>query len=155
MKITSEEPNDHWYFLKPNGKIVLDLGCNKFYSSISTAQWFIENGAEKLIGVDLTLNDYSHENYISHIDVIDSTFKIENLLKYNPQLIKSDIEGAEVYFEPIQSLPSVEEIAIEYHSEHLKGLMERKLKEWGFENIITYQIFNEDINRIGVLHAWK
>ena len=32
MKITSEEPEIHWPFLKVKDKVVLDLGCGIFYS---------------------------------------------------------------------------------------------------------------------------
>lgn len=155
MKITSEEPIEHWYFLTPKDKIILDLGCNRFYSSISTAEWFIGEGAKELIGVDLSLCDFEHPNFINHIDIIDSTDKIKKYLQYNPQIIKCDIEGAEIYFDGIDELPSVEEIAIEYHTELIKPFIERKLNEWGFNKIITYQIFDEDINRIGVFHAWR
>jgi hypothetical protein len=33
--------------------------------------------------------------------------------------------------------------------------MEKKIKDWGFENTDTHQLFDEDINRIGVIYAWK
>jgi hypothetical protein len=155
MKIISEEPIEHWYFLTPKDKIILDLGCNKFYSSISTAQWFIEEGASTLIGVDLSLCDFQHEKFINHVDVINSSDKIKKYLEYKPQIIKCDIEGSEIYFDDIDDLPSVEEIAIEYHNELIKQSIEKKLNDWGFDKIITYQIFDEDINRIGVFHAWR
>jgi hypothetical protein len=33
--------------------------------------------------------------------------------------------------------------------------MEQKIREWGFETTETYQLFDEDINRIGIIYAWK
>lgn len=39
-KITSEEPGNHWGFINFKDKIVLDLGCGKFHSTISTYDWF-------------------------------------------------------------------------------------------------------------------
>lgn len=155
FKITSEEPIEHWRFLRPQGKIVLDLGCGKFYSSISTAQWFLDQGASFVIGVDLGKENIIDDKFIAYAKAIQSKEDIEYFLKYNPQLIKSDIEGAEMYFKDIAAIPSLEEIAIEYHDENTNKICVDKLKEWGFVNIQQYQLFNEDVNRIGVYHAWK
>ena len=156
MKIISEEPEIHWPFLKVKDKVVLDLGCGIFYSKISTPDWFISEGAKKVIGVDMGENTY--ENFIYHKQAIASKFDLLKLInEYNPDLIKCDIEGAEVYFEDIYAddMGSVHQFAVEYHDNTLKLLMEKKVKEWGFENTETYQLFDEDINRIGVIYAWK
>ena len=155
-KIISEEPNDHWCFLNSKDKIVLDLGCGKFYSSISTAEWFVNNGATMVTGVDLSNIGYEADNFIMKIKNIESTDDLDFLLRLTtPQIIKCDIEGAEIHFDKIDELPYTEQIAIEYHSEFLKELVERKVMEWGFTNKKLYQIFDEDINRIGVIFAWK
>lgn len=155
FKITSEEPKEHWRFLNPKDKVVLDLGCGKFYSSISTAEWFLNEGASKVIGVDLAKEPIENERFIAYAKAISSKEDIEYFLTYRPHIIKADIEGAEKHFENIESLIGVEAIAIEYHSFELKQLCERKISEWGFSNLEVYQLFNEDINRVGVWHAWK
>lgn len=155
-KITSEEPEIHWPFLNVKDKIVLDLGCGLFYSKISTADWFVQQGAKQVIGVDLG-ND-SPKHFIYHQLAISSSIDILDLLnKYTPDVIKCDIEGAERYFEDISAndMESVKQFAVEYHDNSLKMLMEQKMKEWGFENLKTYQLFDEDINRIGVFYSDK
>ena len=52
-KITSAEPDNHWGFINFKDKIVLDLGCGKFHSTISTYDLFLQNGAKQVIGVGL------------------------------------------------------------------------------------------------------
>jgi len=158
MKITTEEPNEHWGFLSPNDKIVLDLGCNEFYSSISTAQWFLDNGAKKVIGIDLSVNQINDDRFEPISMSINDKLGLEFLItKYKPQIIKCDIEGSEDNFDGIDSIDmlSVLEFAVEYHDMNTKKICETKIKEWGFKNIELYQLFNEDINRIGVFHAWR
>ena len=156
MKIASEEPEIHWPFLNVKDKIVLDLGCGLFYSKISTADWFVQQGAKQVIGVDLGNDTPKHFTY--HQIAISSTIDILDLLnKYNPDVIKCDIEGAERHFKDVSAvdMERVKQFAVEYHDNDLKLLMEQKIKEWGFENSETYQLFDEDINRIGVIYAHK
>ena len=157
-KIISEEPDLHWGFLDFKDKIVLDLGCGKFYSKLSTAEWFVQNGASKVIGIDLGTEIIDDDKFIYHTLNIDSTQKIKGLIEtYKPHIIKADIEGAEKYFDHIKSdeLGRVDEIAVEYHSNNLKLGFELKLLEWGFNIIDIYGLFDEDIHRIGVIHAKK
>ena len=156
--ITSEEPDLHWSFLDFKGKTVLDLGCGKFYSKISTAEWFVKSGASKIIGIDLGVETFHHDKFTYHRLNIDSSEKLKDLIEtYKPEVIKADIEGAEVYFNDlsIEELFKVKEIAVEYHSNDLKLGFESKLLEWGFKIIDTYGLFTEDINRVGVIHAKK
>lgn len=156
MKITSEEPEIHWPFLKVKDKVVLDLGCGIFYSQIATPDWFVNEGAKKVIGVDL--GDNNPEHFIYHKKAISSKFHLLELIEeYKPDVIKCDIEGAEVYFKDIDAddMGSVYQFAVEYHDNNLKLLMEQKIREWGFETTETYQLFDEDINRIGVIYAWR
>lgn len=155
-KIISEEPNLHWNFLNFNEQIVLDLGCGKFYSSISTAEWFVENGAGLVVGVDLSDIGYQSDRFIMKVMNIDSTQKIKSLIDlYYPSVLKIDIEGAEIYLYDIPHLASVNQIGIEYHNEYLKELCERKFIDWGFKNTKLYQLFDESTDRIGVYYAWK
>lgn len=155
-KITSEEPKEHWSFLNPGNKIVLDLGCGKFYSSISTAQWFLNEGAAKVIGVDLGKEPIENSKFVSYAKRIESKEDLEYFLHYMPEIIKCDIEGAEVYFKDINALPtSVKQFAVEYHNNDLKKICEDRFEKWGFTNIELYQLFNESTDRIGVYHVWK
>jgi hypothetical protein len=154
--INTEEPDIHWGFLDITDKVVLDLGCGQFYSSISTAEWFLNKGASKVVGVDLLDINLDNERFTMIVENIKSTEQIQNLLDvHHPTLIKCDIEGSEVYLDGINNLSEVGQIAIEYHDNHTKLVCENKIKEWGFENITMFRLFNEDIDRIGVIYAWK
>ena len=155
MKITSEEPNIHWPFLNVENKVVLDLGCGLFYSSQTSARYFLDRGAKSVIGVDLGklpvdgCTIYFQKN-------ISSSEDLQDLINtFCPEIIKCDIEGAEVYFEGIAELKGVTEFAVEYHDNDLKLLMERKIAEWGFIDSKVYKLFDENIDRIGVIYAWK
>lgn len=154
----SEEPIKHWGFLNFKDKIVLDLGCGKFYSSISTAQWFLDGGAKKVIGIDLGKEPIEDERLEAFAMPINDKLGLEFLIrKYKPQIIKCDIEGAEIHFDEIEKedMDSVEEFAVEYHDGETKRVVEKMIKEWGFNNFELYGLGNEDINRIGVYWAWK
>lgn len=156
-KITSEEPVDHWGFLNVKDKVVLDLGCSKFHSTIPTYEWFLQQEASKVIGIDLE-EEQSNENFTFYRLCIDSDEKIKNLLQEHPiDVIKADIEGAEKYFKNItqEDFKDVTELAIEYHDEEMKELVLSKLAEWAFGIVDTYQLFDIDIARMGVIHAKK
>jgi SAM-dependent methyltransferase len=156
FKINSEEPKEHWSFLDIPGKIVLDLGCGKFYSSLSTAQWFLDEGAAKVIGVDISKEEIDDPKYVGYGKPITSKEDLEYFLHYMPEIIKCDIEGAEKYFNKIKQLPtSVKQFAVEYHDNDLKTICENAIIRWGFEHMTVYQLFNENTDRVGVLHAWK
>lgn len=153
--IKNEEPDEHWRMVHPEDKVVLDLGCGKFYSSISTAEWFVNKGAKSVIGIDLSDIKYKNERLTTHVIRINSTQILQDLIdNYQPELIKCDIEGAEIYFGGIKSIPA-NEFAVEYHDETTKALMERVIKDWGFENIEYYTLLGITIDRIGVIYAWR
>jgi 23S rRNA U2552 (ribose-2'-O)-methylase RlmE/FtsJ len=156
MRIGSEEPIDHWGFLDVKDKVILDLGCSPFHSSISTPQYFIKKGASKVIGIDLGYMQWTNDKLIMIPMTIQNTKQIQDLLAiHKPDIIKADIEGAEFVFGGIYELYNVKEIAIEYHDNELKVLMERKFDEWGFINPDLYQLFDIETERMGVLHARK
>ena len=156
MIVTSEEPNIHWGFLEVKGKNILDLGCSKFAASISTPEYFIESGADYVVGIDMGDMGWQHPKFKMVCMTITKTSQIQSLLDtYNPNIIKCDIEGWERTFEEIKELPNVNEIAIEYHDNTLKLMIERKLIEWGFGTPDLHQLFDIEIERMGVLHAKK
>lgn len=168
--ITSENPDNHWRFLNPQDKIVMDMGCSFWDSSwhegwLSSSEYLVSKGAKKLIGFDCAKHDiqkyhilYGNEGiYETFVLCVNSHKHIEDVLeKYKPQVIKCDIEGAEIYFENItlDMIPFVEEIAIEYHNGPTKEMCENKIKEWGF-NSQLYQLGDNPINSAGVWHLWR
>ena len=170
-KIISENPENHWRFLNPNGKIVMDMGCSFWDSTwnegwLSSSEYFVSKGARKLIGFDCALHDIEkyHELYgddpkwhIFHL-CVNADVQIEDLLSYyKPQVIKCDIEGAEIHFSEItkEMMEGVDEIAIEYHNVPTRVMCEQKMVEWGFPNYQFYQLGDYDINQVGVWHFWK
>lgn len=156
IHVTSEEPSNHWGFIDFKDKVVLDLGCGKFHSSISTYEWFLQNGANQVIGVDLGNETSENINFIYSGGGIDSKERLLNLLnEYNPEIIKSDIEGAEIHFKDINNLHSVKEFAIEYHSADLKKMLLDKFVTWGFDSIEEIQLMDCNIEEQGVLYAKK
>src|SRR3972149_4366749 len=154
--IINEEPDIHWGFLDVKDKVVLDLGCGRFYSSISTAEYFLNSGAKLVIGVDLSDIGVINDRFEMKVLNVSSADDLQNLLlSYYPDVIKCDIEGAERYFNSIASLPTETlQFAVEYHDNATKLICETELKDWGFETE-HYQLLGEDINRIGVIHGWK
>ena len=154
--ITSEEPDNHWGFINFKDKIVLDLGCGKFHSTISTYDWFLQNGAKQVIGVDLGNETSEDINFIYSGGEVNSKERLLKLLnEYNPQVIKSDIEGAEIHFKDIENLHSVKEFAIEYHSADLKKMLLNRFAVWGFDYIEEIQLMDCNLDEQGVLYAKK
>lgn len=155
-KITSEEPDNHWGFINFKDKIVLDLGCGKFHSTISTYDWFLQNGAKQVIGVDLGNETSEDINFIYSGGEVNSKERLLKLLnEYNPQVIKSDIEGAEIHFKDIENLHNVKEFAIEYHSADLKNMLINRFGVWGFNYIEEIQLMDCNSDEQGVLYAKK
>lgn len=156
MVINSEEPHIHWGFLQPRNKVILDLGCTQFFlANKSTPEWFIEQGARYVFGVDGQREKFEHPRFTMDVKMIDSEEKLKHLIiATNPDIIKADIEGAEKYFKCMMFLPGVSEVAIEYHDPETKKIVEDCVKQWGFTNINTYQLFDLSIEEFGVIHAW-
>ena len=170
-KIISENPENHWRFLKVEDKVVMDMGCSFWDSTwndgwLSSAEYFVSKGAKKLIGFDSAAQDIEKYGKLYpnddkwHIFYLHVEFdaQIEHLLKtYKPQVIKCDIEGAEIHFNNVtkEMMEFVDEIAIEYHNDETRILCENKLVEWEFGNHQLYQLGDYDINRVGVCHFWR
>ena len=109
--IPNEDPKNHWFFLKVKDKLVMDMGCS-FYEAyynpgmLSTSEWFIKEGATKVIGFDSNPDEVKKYNIVYKNNpqyevfelFLDSDVKIRELLKYKPQVIKCDIEGGEINF---------------------------------------------------------
>lgn len=155
--IDTEEPDVHWGFLNVINKIVLDLGCGKWYSTISTAEWFLNKGAKQVIGIDLSSIGIEKDNFTMIVGKISTPEQLHKLiLNNNPQIIKCDIEGAETCFDKIETLPeTVEQFAVEYHDADTKAVCEAAVKRWKFPNVENYSLLGYGTERIGVIHAWK
>ena len=167
-KITSENPENHWRFLNVKDKRVLDMGCSFWDSSfnegwLSSSEYFISKDAIEVIGFDSAMQDIekyeklygNDDRYNIFFLHMDSEEKMKYVLnQYKPQVIKCDIEGAEIFFDNIteEEIWFVDEIAIEYHNDPTREMCERKIKEWNFKNHQIYQLGEYDINRVGVYH---
>ena len=168
--IPTEDPKHHWSFLNVKDKLVLDMGCS-FYEAyyhpgmLSSAEWFIENGAVQVIGFDGDPAEVEKYNVVYKNDPryevfelwLDSTDHIKKLLEFKPQIIKCDIEGAEINFMPItkEEMDCVEEIAFEYHDVATREMCEKKLPEWGFDYIEQFSILDRHPDNQGVYYGRK
>jgi glycosyltransferase involved in cell wall biosynthesis len=168
--INSEHPYEHWSFLDVKDKIVLDMGCS-FYDAtynpgmLSSAEWFVQTGATIVIGFDANPYEVDKYNVVYRNNpkykvfklFVDSSEKIRDLLKYNPEVIKCDIEGGEIYFNDItkEEMECVQQIGIEYHDEATKQMCESKLSEWGFDFVEQYSLMYIDTNKQGVFCGKK
>jgi glycosyltransferase involved in cell wall biosynthesis len=168
--IPTEDPKHHWSFLDVKDKLIMDMGCS-FYEAyynpgmLSSAEWFIENGAAQVIGFDGDPDEVKKYNIVYKNDPryeifelwLDSPDHIRKLLEFKPQVIKCDIEGAEINFLPItkKEMECVEEIAFEYHDVPTREMCEIKLKEWGFDFIEQYSILDRNPEEQGVYHGLR
>jgi hypothetical protein len=173
--IESENSSDHWSYIDPAGKNVLDLGCGRWCSREGSWDnldpnefspiWLANKGAKILIGVDASINEIDIFNELTKNNtktdfvfihqIISSPEQIKDLLiKYNIDIIKCDIEGAESNFYSFNTddLKNVTTFAIEYHSEDIKNAFIIKLSEWGFTIVSHGKLWNSGL---GVLFAKK
>lgn len=167
--IDDEDPKYHWGFVNVKDRIVLDLGCAMWAGvnprdTQSTPSFWLEHGAKRVIGCDANKRSLDlviemlrdMPNCELFVENITSSKQILDLIrKYNPDVIKCDIETYEKCFEDItkEDMSSVVELAIEYHDLELKNLCTRKIKEWGFMQVDNYPEHNTVTN--GVFHAWR
>ena len=168
--IPNEDPKNHWSFLEVKDKLVLDMGCS-FYEAyfnpgmLSSAEWFVKEGATKVIGFDsdpaevkkyhiVYKNNPKYEIFKMYLD---SDLQIRELLKYKPQVIKCDVEGAEINFNSItkEEMECVEQIAFEYHDVPTRVMCETKLKEWGFDYVEQFSLLDRHPDNQGVYYGWK
>lgn len=164
-QILSEHPEHHWSFLPVEGKVVLDLGAGINSEHIPTPWYFHqEKKCAKVYGVDPDINSYNWfkqnynvQNFIHFMDFVDRLEKFEWYIKNtNPDIIKIDVEGAELYLMGInpEYLSNVSHIGIEYHNLPCLIACENVLRDNGF--VIEYYEFpNLDINYQGVIYGRK
>lgn len=167
--ITSENPSDHWRFLDVKYKVVMDMGCSFWDSTwhddwLSSTEYFVDKGAKKVVGFDEAQHDIDKYHQLYNGDErydifklrLDDPITLQRLLNiHKPQVIKCDIEGAEINFLHIDNLEGVEQIAIEYHNGPTKLMCETMMPLWGFTNIELYKLGENPIESAGVYNAWK
>jgi hypothetical protein len=163
--ITTEHPQEHWGFLKVQGKTVVDLGCG-INSEFTPTPWYFlqEQKAKKVIGVDSDKNsydwfkqNYNVKNFIPIMDMVDRIEKFELYLGYyKPEIVKIDVEGSEIFLNALDSLylSNVEQIGIEYHNLSCLISCEHKLTEAGFK-LEYFKFEHLDVDYQGVLHGYK
>ena len=118
-----EDREANWGFLDVEGKVVLDVGAD--YGS--TAAYFLNKGAAKVICIESYDNDYGALEVLAkgeprmeaHHTHISSPLELETLIiTYQPEVVKIDIEGGEVHLLDVRScvLWRVGQYGIEVHN---------------------------------------
>jgi SAM-dependent methyltransferase len=138
--IDTENPVEHWRYINVENRNVLDLGCGRWeevekrdQTWPTTPEYFILNGAKKVVGIDLSeieiqwfKNKYLDDPRYSFINEhLNSSQKIEELInQIKPECIKCDIEGGEQYLLTMHKdiFCSIKEYYIETHSYNLLRL---------------------------------
>jgi hypothetical protein len=166
--IKSENPKDHWKYLKCFNERVLDLGCayndvdleKTRENKLGTPHYIINQNPSFYVGIDSYSPDIDqlklefsvqNENVKFYCDSIDSVKKLENYIeKIEPTIIKSDIEGAETFFLGVRNIPSVLQMAIELHS----PAIEKAFTEWALKH--NFRAFSRETlelhNHISVVY---
>ena len=118
-----EDYESDWGFLNVADKVVLDIGAD--YGS--TAAYFLNKGAKKVICVESYRSDYDALAVLAETDRridayhkhISSGMDFENFLSFQPDVVKIDVEGAEAYLLDVRpcTLRHVQEFGIELHNE--------------------------------------
>lgn len=167
--INSEDPKIHWEYVNVENKTVLDLGCGDFGNVnnlpyLSTIDYFILKGANHVIGVDSNFNDtskilerYKDQKVTILNKSIESTSDIESLILENkPDIIKSDIEGAEIYLFMVDDsvFSTISEYYIETHNTQLYDMCIDKLNKCNY-NIIEQLSLDQTEGTCKVIFAKK
>jgi hypothetical protein len=171
--IESEDSSDHWRYLQPKGKNVLDLGCGRWCSREGSWDNLVYeefspiyiglSGAKKVIGIDASINEIeffnkrscNEEQFTFIHDTISSPEQIKYLInEYNINCIKCDIEGSEIQFFPFtkDDFSHIDMFAVEYHTDAIKDIFYEKLPQWGFNITAHGKMW---IGGMGVIFAAK
>lgn len=122
---SNENYDECWGFVSYKNKVVLDLGAD--YGS--TAYYFLKRGAKKVIAVEgeeylasKLLHNYGRDSRVKCIyKWIGSPNDLEKLIRLKPDMVKVDIEGAEIHIAKVSTelLLSVKEWVIEVHEKEV------------------------------------
>ncbi len=164
-RITSENPDVHWNMLAVKDRVVLDLGCGRMWDLPTTPEYFLKQGATKVIGVEMWEPEriWYEENFPDapltiHTDFIDTASKFKSYINScQPQAIKCDIEGYEKLLEDFDAndILTVEEMAIEYHYAAVRKMIYDNYQHWGFSNLDNYSMDGFNVEEQGVIHIKK
>ena len=164
FNITNEDPIVHWPDINVKNKNVLDLGCGRWDAteqSKTTPIYFLDQGAKNVIGIDSSSAEVEYYQSLNlsnakfFAESIQNSLLLKKIINENDiNVIKSDIEGAEIIFLDFtqDDLKNVSSLYIEYHGHHIKNLLIPKIKNLGF--IIT-KIGHLWIDGYGVLFCEK
>ena len=138
--IQSERPEEHWWMVKCANKSILDLGCayndqddeQTRENKLGTPHYFLGQNPSAYLGIDFYKPDieqfekeFPQAKFLC--ESIDSAAKIQGYItESKPQIIKCDIEGAEILFIGLPKMPFVEELCVELHGPHI----EKPFLEW-------------------------
>jgi hypothetical protein len=157
-----ENYDEHWGFTDFKNKVILDLGAD--YGS--TAYYFLNKGALKVIAVEgdkylaerLKLNFKDDPRVVPIYLEIKSGKDIEELIDmYHPDIVKVDIEGAEINILSV-NIRKVKEWLIETHTDEIYNALAEWFRMNGF-NIKTYpyginfKTFPY-LQRFKIIYAW-
>jgi len=157
-----ENYDKHWGFTDFKNKVILDLGTD--YGS--TAYYFLNKGALKVIAVEgnkylaerLKLNFKDDPRVVPIYLEIKSGKEIEELIDtYHPDIVKVDIEGAEINILSV-NIRKVKEWLIETHTDEIYNALAEWFRMNGF-NIKTYpyRIYFKTfpyLQRLKIIYAW-
>lgn len=172
--IETEDSSIHWKYLNPQGKNVLDLGCGRWcdrngnWDNLDASEfspiWLGANGAQKVVGVDTSVNEINIMNELTrgqaekftflHMS-IDNSQQLKDLIRlFKINVIKSDIERAETNFFSFtkDDFAPIDSFAVEYHEHYIKDMFLAKLPEWGFKVTVHGKLW---VDGFGVLFAEK
>ena len=118
-----EDYDHHWNYVSFENKTVLDLGADFG----STPSYFLYRGANQIIAVegDPSLASKLCDNFVGDRRVIPTELMVTHssdinslIIRYRPDIVKMDIEGAEINLLecPDETLRSVKEWLIEAHN---------------------------------------
>jgi SAM-dependent methyltransferase len=173
--INTEDSSDHWSPLLVSGKNVLDLGCGRWCSREGSWDnlnpnefspiWLANSGAKRVVGVDTSINEINYFNDLTkdrtdteftfiHQTINSSEQILDLITKYDINVIKCDIEGAETLFYSFTAADfnNIVSFALEYHNKDIKDNFLTKLPEWGFKVQTHGKLW---IGDMGVLFAEK
>lgn len=163
--IQSENPEHHWHLLNVKDAIVADIGCGLHMIQKewdTTPEFFIKNGAKKIIGVDSNCKDIDffktklpkHDFYC---DSIDSLSKLEFYIdELNVTSLKLDIEGHEqLLLSSNKTFDSLKNVAIETHSRTLLNQMILKLIDLQFNIETVCTFYPEAFSICNLVYASK
>jgi hypothetical protein len=145
LSVNGEDYEKHWNYVDFKDKVVLDLGADHG----STVSFFFQKGAKKVIAVEGDLNEFKKLQYIFGNDKdvtcillwIDTPGHFIDLFtKYNPDIVKIDIEGNEKFLLdiPQEVFRSIKEYLIEIHSGLLKDQFVFKLSDYSYSISVEY-----------------